>query len=210
MRFIVFEGLDGAGKTTLIEYVRNDLEKSQFSCVFVRDPGSTSLGEKLRPLILDPNERPVSKAELLMYEAARTQLVHEIIEPSLAQKKWVLSDRFYSSTIAFQSAARGLKRSDIDWLNAFACNQLVPDLVIFIDITVEESQRRLLKRTSLTQSQNDRMEREDSSFHERVRQGYLLQAQENPSGWLVLDGMKSPDELFKIVQTELKAKKWLA
>ncbi|MBY0313906.1 MAG: dTMP kinase [Bdellovibrionales bacterium] len=210
MKFIVFEGLDGAGKTTLINQVKTYLETSQMSCVFVRDPGGTVLSEKLRHLILDPDGRPVPKAELLMYEASRTQLVHEIIQPSLAQKKWVLSDRFYSSTIAFQSQARGLERKDIDWLNHYACNGIVPDLVIFIDIPVEESQRRLQQRTAATNTKHDRMENENKQFHERVRKGYLLQAEENPKGWLVLDGMQTPEQLFKIVQNDFKGRQWLS
>lgn len=209
MKFIVFEGLDGAGKTTLIQKVQKLLEGLEQSCVFVRDPGSTALGEKLRVLILDPDGKPVPKAELLMYQACRTQLVHEVIEPSLAQQKWVLSDRFFSSTIAFQSVARGLERASIDWLNHFACNGITPDLVIFIDIPVEESQKRLQQRAKATHTQHDRMEQENIFFHQKVRQGYLQQSIENPKGWLVLDGMKTPDQLFEHVVNHLKGRQWL-
>lgn len=210
MKFIVFEGLDGAGKSTLISKVQDYLVKrGQFQSKLIRDPGTTSVGEKIRGVLLDPSEKPVARAEVLMYEAARAQLVDEIIRPTLAQKIWVLSDRFYSSTVAFQAVARNLGRHDIDWLNNYACAGLVPDLVVFIDIPVSESQRRLGKRQSSDGSKADRMEQEDLDFHERVRQGYLVQAKENPKGWLVLDGMKTPDELFTDTSSHFERLGWL-
>jgi len=177
--------------------------------VFVRDPGTTSVGEKLRKIILDPLEKPAARTEILMYQAARAQLVDEVIEPNLKKGNWVLSDRFYSSTIAFQSHARGLNRVDVDWLNSYACGPVKPDAVIFIDIPVEESQKRVHSRTSKGGDAKDRMEQEDLAFHKRVRDGYLLQAREAPQGWLVLDGMKSPDELLADVVADFRSKKWL-
>lgn len=210
MKFIVFEGLDGAGKSTLIAKVQEFLvSRGQFQSHLVRDPGSTTVGEKIRSVLLDPSEKPVARTEVLLYEAARAQLVDEVIRPTLAKNIWVLSDRFYSSTVAFQAVARNLGRKDIDWLNNYACAGLVPDLVVYIDITVAESQRRLNRRQTSDGSKADRMEQENLDFHERVRQGYLLQAKENPSGWLVLDGVKTPDELFNDTAKDLERRGWL-
>lgn len=210
MKFIVFEGLDGAGKSTLISKVQQFLvDKSPYESKLIRDPGTTSVGEKIRNLLLDPSEKPVPRAEVLLYEAARAQLVDELIRPLILQNTWVLSDRFYSSTVAFQAVARHLGRASIDWLNTYACDGLVPDLVVYIDITVEESQRRLNRRQISDGSSADRMEQEDLAFHERVRAGYLLQAQEYPKGWLVLDGQRSPQQLFEDTAEHLVRLGWL-
>ena len=213
MKFFVFEGLDGAGKSTLIQKVQTYLQttpKGQTRNVeLVRDPGSTTLGEKLRQLVLDPVWSPAARTEVLIYQAARAQLVSEKIRPFLEQKTWVLSDRFYSSTIAFQCYARELKREDINWLNNYACGGLEPNLVIFIDIPVEESVKRIQKRTAAIGTEQDRMEQESAVFHEKVRQGYLAQAKEDPERWLVLDGFLTPDQLFEEVVKCLRGKKWL-
>lgn len=209
MKFIVFEGLDGAGKSTLISKVQKALVDKGMESRLVRDPGTTSAGEKIRHLLLDPAEKPVPRAEVLLYEAARAQLVDELIRPLLAKKIWVLSDRFYSSTVAFQAVARQLGRDNIDWLNTYACDGLVPDLVVYIDITVEESQKRLNRRQTSDGSTADRMEQENLSFHEKVRSGYLLQAEEFPEGWLVLDGRRTPEQLFEDTENHLARLGWL-
>jgi dTMP kinase len=175
----------------------------------VRDPGGTELGEKIRQLILDPSFSPDSRTEILLYQASRAQLVAEKIRPSLAKGVWVLSDRFYSSTIAFQCFARGLNRADVEWLSHYACGGLKPDLTIYIDITVEESEKRIHRRTTTSGAAKDRMEQENREFHERVRTGYLAQAQENPQQWLVLNGLLNPDELFQKVMEHFRSQKWL-
>jgi dTMP kinase len=210
LKFIVFEGLDGAGKSTLMHKVESYLSGQKLTPVFIRDPGTTRVGEKLRQIILDPAETPAAKTEILMYQAARAQLVDEVIEPSLKKGHWVLSDRFYSSTIAFQCHARGLSRADVDWLSNYACNGLKPDTVIFIDISIEESQRRVHQRTSKAGENKDRMESENVEFHEKVREGYLLQAREQPGSWLVLDGLRTPDQLLDDVVGHFRSRKWLA
>jgi dTMP kinase len=209
MKFFVFEGLDGAGKSTLIQKVENELRQRSQKVEFVRDPGGTVLGEEIRQLILDPQFSPDSRTEILLYQASRAQLVAEKIRPSLEKGIWVLSDRFYSSTIAFQCFARGLSRTDVEWLSHYACGGLKPDLVIYIDITVEESEKRIDRRTSTSGVKKDRMEQENRQFHERVRAGYLAQAKENPQQWLVLDGLLSPDELFQRVLAHFRRQQWL-
>lgn len=209
MRFIVFEGLDGAGKSTLIAKVQELLvEHGRIQSIVIRDPGTTAVGEKIRGILLDPSEKPVPRTEVLLYEAARAQLVDEVIRPTL-KNKWVLSDRFYSSTVAFQAVARGLGRTSIDWLNRYACDGLIPDLVVYIDISVEISQQRLNHRQINDGSTPDRMEKEELSFHEKVRQGYLLQAKENPAGWLVVDGTQSAENVFQQTAQHLEKLGWL-
>lgn len=210
MAFVVFEGLDGAGKSTLISELYKSL--GQFSIIpeSVQDPGTTPLGEELRKMILSSGENaPGPKAELLMYQAARAEMVRKKILPAIKEKKWVFSDRFYSSTIAFQVSARGLNREIVDSLNAYVSEGCSPDLFIFIDIPIEERNKRLNKRSQEKGEALDRMELEAEEFQRKVRQGYLSQAEESPEKWLVLDGTFSPQQLVEKVMTEFKTRQWI-
>lgn len=210
MRFIVFEGLDAAGKSTLIHKVDSQLIQLGLKTQQLRDPGSTELGESLRNIILTTqSEPPVSRAETLLYQAARVQMVEKKIKPAL-KTGWVLCDRFYSSTIAFQVFARGLKMEDVVSLNDFVAHDCQPDLFIYLDITVDESLKRKEKRSLETGVEQDRMEKENREFQEKVRKGYLHQAKETPERWLVLDATKTPDELLKEVMEELGRRQWLS
>jgi dTMP kinase len=210
MAFIVFEGLDASGKSTLINKVRESLRNQNQVSLFLRDPGSTELGEKLRNIILATDiEAPVPRAETLLYQAARVQMVEKNILPALRNKEWVLCDRFYSSTVAFQSFARGLDLQDIEHLNHFVASDCEPDLFIFLDITVDESQRRKESRCLDLGVEQDRMEKEAIEFQEKVREGYLYQAKKKPEKWLILDGTLSPDELLTATLQEFKKRQWL-
>ena len=211
MAFIVFEGLDASGKSTLINKVRETLIDSEQPSVFLRDPGTTELGEKLRNIILATNiEAPVPRAETLLYQAARVQMVEKKILPALKNKNWVLCDRFYSSTVAFQSFARGLNLEDIEHLNHFVAHDCEPDLFVFLDISVVESERRKESRALDLGVAQDRMEQEAISFQEKVREGYLYQANKHSDRWLVLDATQTPDQLLKSTITEFKRRQWLA
>jgi len=210
MPFIVFEGLDGAGKSTLIKGVRSQLKALTAQSVFVQDPGSTPLGEQLRTMILTPGEdAPGPKAELLMYQAARAEMVRKKIRPALRNGQWVFSDRFYSSTLAFQVFARGLDRKIVEGLNEFVAEACHPDLFVFIDIPISEREARLQKRFSESGEKQDRMESEETAFHEKVREGYLYQAKELPQKWLVLDGTLSPAQLVEKVMSDFRSRQWL-
>jgi dTMP kinase len=210
MAFIVFEGLDASGKSTLIEKVRENLKILKVESLFLRDPGTTELGEKLRNLILATDiEAPVPRAETLMYQAARVQMVEKIILPALNNQSWVLCDRFYSSTIAFQAFARGLSLKDIEHLNHFVAHDCEPDLFVLLNITVQESQNRKINRSKEMGVEQDRLEKEAFDFQEKVRQGYLYQALKNPQRWLVLDGTLSPESLLHQTMEELRKRKWL-
>ena len=208
--FLVFEGLDGSGKSTLMHGIVGELKSRSKSAVVTREPGGTPLAEEVRRLLLKTEgETPVAATELLLYAASRAQHVAGVIKPALARGEWVLCDRFVASSVAFQCFARGLSRTDTDWLNCFAQQGCQPDLTLLLDITVEESQRRQSNRSLQTGQTADRMERESQNFHERVRQGYLAQAKEAPNRWLVLDATHRPDDLHEQVLHELMRRQWL-
>jgi len=208
--FIVFEGLDGSGKSTLIQGLSAELQRRGRSFVLTREPGGTPLAEEIRRLLLrTDDEVPQPETELLLYAASRAQHVARVIQPALARGDWVLCDRFTASSVAFQCFARGLKREAVDWLNRFAIQGTRPDLTILLDLDVDESRRRQGHR-----SQNgagaDRMEREAKEFHERVRRGYLEQAKENPEEWFVVDAKLGPETIRDQVLRKWEKAGWLA
>ena len=210
MYFLAFEGLDGSGKSSLMRSLEAELKQKKIPFVQTREPGGTVLGEKLRQLILEKsNPAPFPRAELLMYEASRAQLVDELIRPALSEKKWILTDRFSASSLAFQGYARGIGWEKVHSLNDFATNGLKPHLTILLDLTVEESEKRRSQREKSQNTEADRIESENRAFHEKVRQGFLKASAENPQDWLVLDASQAPEKLFENLHLELKKRKWL-
>jgi dTMP kinase len=206
MYFLAFEGLDGAGKSTLIQGLKRALEAQGLSSVITREPGGSALGEAIRELLLTvEGEAPVPRAEALLYQAIRAQHVEKLIRPKLEAKTWVLSDRYAASSIAFQGGGRAIREDDIHWLNRFSTDGLEPHLYVLLDLPVDESLRRLNTRGQ----DADRFERENRAFHERVRTAYLQLAKSDSQRWLVLNAMENPDSLLKTLLQELKAKKWL-
>lgn len=211
MAFIVFEGLDGSGKSTLMRMLSDYLKAQQKNFIVTREPGGTPLAEEIRGLLLRRGvEAPVARTEVLLYQASRAQHVDGVIEPALKKGQWVLCDRFFASTIAFQCFARGLERQDIDWLNRYATNNRSPHLTVLLDLPVVDSLSRIQQRNLKLGSESDRMEAEKLSFHEAVRRGYLEQAKEQSEGWLVLDAKNSPEQLFQQLLETLVSRKWLA
>ncbi len=210
MIFLVFEGLDGSGKSSLMKRLETYLNQASIVSIMTREPGGTPLGDQLRNLILEKsNQPPTAKTELLMYQASRAQHVDLVIRPALLEKKWVLCDRFSASSIAFQGGGRGISVEQVEWLNSFSTENLIPDLTILLDLSVEESKKRRQGRSDQTGEQEDRIESEADTFHDRVRLGFLKQAEKSPLNWLVLNAAKTPDELFADLLQTLKAKKWL-
>ncbi len=204
MKFIVFEGLDGSGKTTLIKKLSQELDQSRIHHIHTREPGGSKLGDELRHMILrTEGEAPVPRAELLMYEAARAQHVDRLIRPALADKKWVLCDRFSASSIAFQSGGRHISEDQVTWLNQFATGHLEPDLTVLLDLSAEESEKRRSGRNEAA----DRMEKEDRDFHERIRKSFLKQA-ESPT-WLTLNAALNVETLHSQLMHHLRGLKWL-
>ncbi len=195
--FIVFEGLDGSGKSTLMKAFKKSLLSKQIRFEQVFDPGGTRIGDQIRKILLSKEEKLLGETELLLYQASRAELVAKKIKPALKEGKWVISDRFYQSTLAFQGYGRGLSLSNIDWLNSFATKSLVPNVVIWVDTPVDICQHRLQKRKSEGKVL-DRLEEEKLSFHNKVYEGYksILKADQK-SYWIVLNGGQSFKELIR-------------
>lgn len=179
--FITFEGGEGSGKSTQAKALARRLISGGFPAVLSREPGGTRLGRQLRR-ILKRGDTVQPLTELLLFNAARVQLVSELIRPSLEQGKIVILDRYADSTVAYQGYGRGLELETVRTINTQATGGLQPDLVIFLDVDVEHglARKRRLKP--------DRFEQEELAFHRRVRQGYLGLAAAEPQRWLVVDG----------------------
>jgi dTMP kinase len=189
-RFVTFEGGEGAGKSTQVAALSGRLEQAGRTVVTCREPGGTALGERLREALFATSEggtegepAPSPEAELLIFNAARAQLVREVIRPALDRGEVVICDRFADSTLAYQHFGRGLDRKVVDAVNHAATGGLLPDLTILLDLEPDEGFARTDRRT-------DYLEREDLAFHRRVRRGFLELAVEQPDRWLVLDATK--------------------
>lgn len=186
--FITFEGGEGCGKSTQISMLEGVLRSAGLDVVTMREPGGTRLGEMVRSLLLDPAHGEVEpRAELLLYEACRAQLVVERILPALALGSVVLCDRFYDSTTAYQGHGRGLRLDEIDELNSVATGGLTPDLTVLLDIDTVTGLARA------TRDGADRLESAGTEFHERVREGFLAIAAGEPLRFAVVDGTPAPD-----------------
>ncbi len=165
--FITVEGTDGSGKTTQFKLMANYLREKGFDVITIREPGGTPIGEKIRSIILDPeNAEMKDMTELILYAASRAQLSKEVIEPALAAGKLVLCDRFIDSSIAYQGFGRGLPIDFIKEINETATEGLSPDLTFFFDLAPEQALTRIKGDT-------DRLEKQSMDFHKRVYDGYL-------------------------------------
>ncbi len=180
--FITFEGPEGAGKTVNIAWLAQWLLDQGHGVVLAREPGGTALGERIRDLLLDGLSPPEPHAALLLFEAARAQLVHDVIKPALAAGNVVLCDRFADSTLAYQGYGDGLPIERITQLNAVATDGLRPDLTILLDIDPEKGLSR--RRSSAAWNEIDAR---DLAFHRRVRDGFVALARQEPDRWLVVD-----------------------
>ena len=201
MAFIVFEGLDGAGKSTLIRDVSQQLEKLKQTFVLTREPGGTALGDEIRELLLrTKGEAPVPRAELLLYQAGRAQHVDCVIQPALKKNQWVLCDRYSASSIAFQCGGRNINQAEVEWLNEYSTAGLKPDIWILLDLDADTAKERMQGR------ELDRFEKEHRDFHQRVRDSYLKLAKADSKNWLVLSAHDTPAELEKILLAELRSR----
>lgn len=199
--FITFEGIEGCGKSTQAKRLVNRLRELAVPLVFTLEPGGTSVGQKIRRILLDSRNQHLSPlAELLLYAADRAQHVEEVIKPALEQEKWVLCDRFFDATTVYQGYARGLDMKLIVTLNEKASPGIRPDITFLIDCAVEVGLERALKRNKIQfQEGQDRFEREKKDFHEAVRKGYLHMAMEDPERFVVVDGTLKEDELEELI-----------
>lgn len=166
--FVSIEGSDGSGKTTVVHHLTKELEKRNIDVVSSREPGGIRIAEKIRDLILDPENTDMSAAtEALLYAASRSQHIDQKIKPALQEGKVVICDRFVDSSLAYQGVGRGLGIDEVYSINLFAIKDAIPDLTIFLDINAETARKRVESRENL-----DRLELEEDAFHQKVKQGY--------------------------------------
>ena len=188
--FITLEGADGCGKSTQAALLADAIQAAGREVVRLREPGGTSISEKIRALVLDPdNAEMAPECELLLFEASRAQLVRQVIEPALAHGD-VLCDRFYDSTYAYQAAGRALDARVISQANALGSCGVTPDLTLVLDMDTEDALARA------TRGGADRLEAEGVAFQERVRQGYLDLAAAEPGRVHVVDATGSAEEVL--------------
>ena len=207
-RFIAFEGIEGCGKTTQIRMAGEYLAAQGFICLTTDEPGGTPLGKIIREMLLNIGPYAIShRAELLLFVAARVQHVQDVIMPALEQGKWVLCDRFIDATLAYQGFGRGLDLTVIKDLHDFSSASLTPALTILLDLPVEEGLRRALGRIAQLHGvdREDRFEREDLTFHQRVREGYLTLAAEHPERYRIINAARELAAVHRDVCRELLA-----
>ncbi len=195
--FITFEGIEGSGKTTQIRLLVNWLQTRTSQVLVTREPGGTDIGEQIRTILLNPHNTAMTpEAEILLFSAARAQIVREVIRPHLDQGWIVICDRFADSTLAYQGYGHGLPLEDLRRITAFATGGLWPDLTIYLDLDVETG----LRRKAATPEEWNRMEAKEVAFHQRVREGYRALAAAEPHRWLVLDASQP----VEVIQEQIR------
>ena len=194
-KFITLEGVDGAGKTTHIEFIKNYLSDLNINYVMTREPGGTGLGEKLRDILLHDEMNP--QTETMLMFAARNEHIDKVIRPNLMKGTIVISDRFTDATYAYQAGGKGVKDEKIDILKKWVQEDLRPDLTFLFDLSVEVSIERLNKTRKL-----DKFEREDKSFHKKIREKYLTLVEAAPERFCVLNSEASIEK----IQNQIKLK----
>ena len=192
--FITFEGGEGSGKSVQAKALYRRLLQSAIPVLLTHEPGGTPFGNKVGRWLKWTEVKDISPlTELLLFNASRAQLVNEVIRPSLGKGKFVICDRYTGSTTAYQSYGRGLDLGMVEAINNTATQGLKPDLTVLLNIPVEEGlARKRVKR-------QDRFEQEDIAFHQRVREGYLKLAANDPQRWLVVDATQSKEEIEEII-----------
>jgi dTMP kinase len=196
--FITFEGTDGSGKTTQIKMLTEYLEKRGYQVLNSIEPGGTQLGKKIRQILLSrENEGMSSRAETLLFQASRAELVSKVIEPALQSGKIVICDRFFDSTIAYQGIARGLGAEDILDMSLWATDGLTPDLTFLLSIDFEKGKKRL------SGTSPDRIEMEKDEFQKKICQGYQELTARFPDRISEVDAGLSIDEVFTAIKEKV-------
>ncbi|HBB95473.1 MAG TPA: dTMP kinase [Blastocatellia bacterium] len=195
--FITFEGIDGCGKSTQLRLLASELRVRGLDVLTTREPGGTTLGQKLRAALLDVQGQVDPLAELLVFAADRAQHVRTVLRPSLAENKIVMSDRYADATVAYQGSGRGFKPELISEIVQLATEGLTPDLTLLFNLSVADSTVRTRRRVAAKNT--DRLDSENVEFHERVRQAYLEIAQTDPKRVQVIDARGSAQETHALV-----------
>ena len=195
--FVTFEGLDGSGKTTQVELLRQLLEEEGRTVVTTREPGGTNLGEQVREILLHGDHEIVPWAEAALFAAARSELVEEVIAPALESGYDVLCDRYIDSSLAYQGIARGVGVDRVLELNLQATRGLLPDRTVLLLVDPEDSRSR-------TGDARDRIEREDDGFIGRVDRAYRELAELFPRRILAVDGLQDPNQLARMIRGQLR------
>jgi dTMP kinase len=205
--FITFEGSEGCGKSTQVKRLAARLTSEGRKFILTREPGGTAIGEKIRDLLQFAPEgfamRP--ETELLLFEASRSQLVRELIEPALENDDIVISDRFFDSTTVYQGVARRLAPESVAQLNRFAVGDCVPDLTFLLDLDVATARARMLRRVRPIAAV-DRMEQQPLEFYQRVCAAYLELAKAEPDRVQLVDGSRTVDEIEREIWAAVQAK----
>lgn len=199
-RFITVEGIDGCGKSTQARLLVEDLERAGYDVLALREPGGVAISEKIRALLLDPTNAEMSATcELLLYEAARAQLVHEVVAPALAEGRVVVCDRFYDSTTAYQGYAGGVPLDAVTRANELAVGACAPDLTLVFDIDPALAAERTVSRTQ------DRMEAKGIAYQQRVAEGFRAIAAAEPTRVRLIDAARDIDTIHADVKAAVQA-----
>lgn len=198
-KLITFEGPEGGGKSTHARALAERLRSRGIAVVLTREPGGTPTGEAIREILQhDRAGEPLcDRAEVLLFNASRAQLVHRVIQPALARGAWVLCDRFVDSTLAYQGHARGIDLETLERLNAFATHAQIPDLTLLLDIDVERGFRRVRERNRVGKLPKDRIENESLAFHRRIRDGYLALCRAEPERVVRIDSDRAAEQVAR-------------
>lgn len=197
--FVTFEGCEGVGKSTQLNMLKEYLSATGQEAVYVREPGSTRISEKIRSVILDPtNTEMTAETEALLYAAARAQLVSEVILPALSAGKTVICDRYVDSSAAYQGYARGLGIDFVRRINSYALANAMPDVTVFIDLRPSDAFRSVRRE--------DRLEREKAEFHDKVYEGYLAQASTSNGRFVMIKPEKDKNETHRKIIAALREK----
>ena len=195
--FFTLEGSEGAGKSTLINSLKNYFSDKKFDFIFTREPGGTKEGQAIRNILLDKTLELDSYSETFLILADRYEHIDRVIKPAIERNQNILSDRYIDSTFAYQGAGRGIDQKELEYLMGIL-NYPKPDLTIYLDIPVEQGLNRVKKR-----GKSDRFEKEDMIFFERIRNFYLDLVKKNPERFLLIDATKSIEEVFNLAKDSI-------
>ena len=202
-KFITFEGVDGAGKSTHLAWFADMLRERGLKVLLTREPGGTPLGEKLREILLHQPMHPETEAMLMF--AARREHLEQVINPALNNGTWVISDRFTDASFAYQGGGRGVAVEKLEQLESWVQGELQPDLTLLFDIPVEVARQRLNNNVAQTHIALDKFEQEKSEFFDKVRHAYLARSQKTPARFAVIRAEKTPEEVKARLQEILSS-----